>query len=156
MSTSGPLPERARSRAALAHSIQPFQPGAAIFTGTNQAIPGLNTTLGHNVIYQNLVMRGASSHLADAMGRFNFMHPEIVSRTGLALHGLAVTVRCRPGDNLMVHKALELARPGDIVVVDTCGNNANGVFGELMAHTAVAQKVGGIVVDGAIRDVAGL
>ena len=98
----------------------------------------------------------ASSNLADAMGRFNFMEAAIVSRTGLSLYGLAVTVRCRPGDNLMVHKALELAHPGDVLVIDTCGNTGNAVFGELMGRAAVARSLGGIVVDGAIRDVTGL
>ncbi|MBI4499599.1 MAG: RraA family protein [Gemmatimonadetes bacterium] len=98
----------------------------------------------------------ASSNVADAMGRFNFMDPGIRARTSRPLLGLAVTVRCRPGDNLMVHKAMEVAGPGDIIVVDTGGNTANAVFGELMCHTAVARGLGGIVVDGAIRDVAGI
>lgn len=95
----------------------------------------------------------APANLADAMGRFNFMDPGIRSRSGLSLCGLAVTVLCRPADNLMVHKALEIAKPGDVVVVATCGNTTSAVFGELMCHTAVARKLGGIVVDGAIRDV---
>ena len=95
----------------------------------------------------------ASSNLADAMGRFNFMDPGIRSRSGLPLCGLAVTVNCRPADNLMVHKALEVAAPGDVVVVNTCGNTTSSVFGELMCTTAVAATLGGIVVDGAIRDV---
>jgi regulator of RNase E activity RraA len=56
----------------------------------------------------------ASSNLADAMGRFNFMDSGIRPRSALALCGAAVTVNCRPGDNLMVHKALEVAEPGDI------------------------------------------
>jgi len=98
----------------------------------------------------------ASSSLADAMGRFHFMDPGIQPRTGLPLAGLAVTVLCRPADNLMVHKAVELAEPGDIVVVDTCGSTTTAVFGELMCHAAVARKLGGLVVDGAIRDVEGL
>ena len=98
----------------------------------------------------------ASANLADAMGRFNWMDPGIRSRSGLALCGLAVTVQCRPADNLMVHKALEVAEPGDIVVVSTCGNTTSAVFGELMCHTAAARKLGGIIVDGAIRDVAGI
>ncbi len=98
----------------------------------------------------------ASSNLADAMGRFNFMDAGIRQRSGLALCGLAVTVKCRPADNLMVHKALAVAEPGDIVVVDTCGNTTSAVFGELMCHTAVAARLGGIVVDGAIRDVDGI
>ena len=95
----------------------------------------------------------ASSQLADAMGRFNFMDPGIQPRSGLPLCGLAVTVNCRPGDNLMVHKALEVAEPGDIVVVNTCGNVTNAVVGEMMCTIAAAKRIGGIVVDGAIRDV---
>jgi len=98
----------------------------------------------------------ASANLADAMGRFHFMDPEIRSRTGLSLCGLAVTVLARPADNLMIHKALQVAEPGDIVVVNTCGNTTSAVFGELMCHTAAAKKLGGIVVDGAIRDVDGI
>jgi 4-hydroxy-4-methyl-2-oxoglutarate aldolase len=98
----------------------------------------------------------ASSTVADAMGRFGFMDPAIRARTALGVCGLAVTVNCRPGDNLMVHKALHVAAPGDVIVVRTGGNTTNAVFGELMAHTAVAQHVGGVVVDGAIRDVEGI
>jgi regulator of RNase E activity RraA len=95
----------------------------------------------------------ASSNVADAMGRFGFMDPGIVSRSGLPLYGLAVTVNARPGDNLMVHKALELAAAGDIVVVNTNGNTTSAVFGGLMCTSAAAHGVGGLVVDGAIRDV---
>jgi len=98
----------------------------------------------------------AAPNVADAMGRFRFMDPGIVSRTGLPLCGVAVTVNARPGDNLMVHKALEVAGPGDVVVVSTNGNTTSAVFGELMAHTATGAGLGGIVVDGAIRDVQGL
>ena len=98
----------------------------------------------------------ASSNVADAMGRFNFMDPGIRPRSGLPLFGLAVTVNARPGDNLMVHKALQLAEPGDIVVVTTNGNTTSAVFGELMCRTAVAQRLGGVVVDGAIRDAEGI
>lgn len=98
----------------------------------------------------------ASSNLADAMGRFHFMDPGMVNRTGLPLSGVAVTVDARPGDNLMVHKALELAQPGDVVVVSTNGNTTTAVFGEIMATTAVEAGLGGIIIDGAIRDVDGL
>ncbi len=90
------------------------------------------------------------------MGRFNFMDPGIVSRTGLSLCGVAVTVNCRPGDNLMVHKAMELASPGDVLVVSTIGNTTSAVFGELLCRTAVRAKLAGIIVDGAVRDVDGL
>jgi len=98
----------------------------------------------------------ATSNIADAMGRFHFMDPGIQPRSGLPLCGPAITVNARPGDNLMVHKALQLAEPGDIVVVSTNGNKTSAVFGELMCRTAVAQRLGGLVVDGAIRDAEGI
>jgi 4-hydroxy-4-methyl-2-oxoglutarate aldolase len=97
-----------------------------------------------------------SATLADAMGRFNFMDHGIRSRSGLTLRGLAVTVNARPADNLMVHKAISVAHPGDIIVVSTCGSDNTAVFGDLMCRAAVARKLGGIVVDGAIRDVDGI
>ena len=98
----------------------------------------------------------ASPNIADAMGRFHFMDPEIQSRTGFKLCGIAVTVMTRPGDNLMVHKAIEIATAGDIIVVNTGGNRSNAVFGELMGRAAVAVELGGLVVDGAIRDIEAL
>jgi regulator of RNase E activity RraA len=98
----------------------------------------------------------AASTVADAMGRFGFMDPGIRSRSGLPLCGLAVTVNARPADNLMVHKALQLAQIGDVVVVSTGGNLGNAVFGELMCRTAKASQLGGLVVDGAIRDAEGI
>jgi regulator of RNase E activity RraA len=98
----------------------------------------------------------ASSTVADAMGRFGFMDPGIQSRTDRPVCGLAVTANCRPGDNLMVHKALQVAEPGDVLIIRTGGNTTNAVFGELMAQAAVAHQLGGIVVDGAIRDVEGI
>jgi regulator of RNase E activity RraA len=97
-----------------------------------------------------------AANLADVMGRFHFMDPGIQMRTGLPLCGAAVTVMTRPGDNLMIHKAMEIAHPGDIIVVNTCGSATCAVFGELMGNSAVALRLGGIVVDGAIRDVAAL
>ncbi len=98
----------------------------------------------------------ASPNLADAMGRFNFMDAGIRSRSGFSMCGLAVTVNARPADNLMIHKAMQVAQPGDVVVVNTCGNTTSAVFGELMCTRAAAAKLGGIVVDGAIRDVDGI
>ena len=97
-----------------------------------------------------------SSTVADAMGRFNFMSPAIQMRTVRPLCGLAVTVNCRPGDNLMVHKAIGMARSGDVLVIRTGGNTTNAVFGELMARAALARALGGVIVDGAVRDVSAL
>src|SRR5437764_12426688 len=78
----------------------------------------------------------ATANLADAMGRFHFMDPEIQTRTGLWLCGVAVTVMARPGDNLMIHKAMEIAQPGEIIVVNTSGNTTNSVFGDSLGNHA--------------------
>ncbi|MBA3243876.1 MAG: RraA family protein [Actinobacteria bacterium] len=71
----------------------------------------------------------------------------------LALCGVALTVRVRPGDNLMIHKALTLARPGDVLVVDGSGEISHALVGGLMRLAALARGVAGFVIDGAIRDV---
>ena len=75
---------------------------------------------------------------------------------GGTMSGPAFTVKTRPGDNLMVHKALDIAQPGDIVVVDAGGDLTNALIGELMQAHARTRKLGGLVINGAIRDVAAL
>ncbi|MET3758910.1 RraA family protein [Rhizobium binae] len=76
--------------------------------------------------------------------------------TGGMMVGPAITVKARPGDNLMVHKALDIAEPGDIVVVDAGGDLTNAIIGELMVAHAIQRGLGGIVINGAIRDSAEL
>lgn len=76
--------------------------------------------------------------------------------TGGNMVGPAVTVKARPGDNLMVHKALDIAEPGDIIVVDAGGDLSNAIIGELMVAHAEKRGLGGIVIYGAIRDSAEL
>jgi RraA family protein len=76
--------------------------------------------------------------------------------TGGTMVGPAVTVKARPGDNLMVHKALDIAEPGDVVVVDAGGDLSNAIIGELMVAHAMQRGLGGIVIYGAIRDSAEL
>jgi len=71
---------------------------------------------------------------------------------GGVLAGPAFTVKTRPGDNLMVHKALDIAEPGDIIVVDGGGDLTNSLIGEMMVAHAQARRLGGIVIYGAIRD----
>jgi RraA family protein len=66
--------------------------------------------------------------------------------------GPALTVKVFPGDNLMVHKALDLVRPGDIIVVDASGNDNNAVIGDLVASKAKHRGAAGFVIDGLIRD----
>jgi RraA family protein len=71
---------------------------------------------------------------------------------GGVLAGSAFTVKTRPGDNLMVHKALDIAEPGDIIVVDGGGDLTNSLIGEMMVAHAEARRLGGIIIYGAIRD----
>jgi len=71
---------------------------------------------------------------------------------GVRICGPAFTVQCHPLDNLMLHKALEKAQPGDILVATVGGHYEGGYFGGLMATSAVARKVGGLAIDGTIRD----
>ena len=71
---------------------------------------------------------------------------------GGVLAGPAFTVRTRPGDNLMIHKALDLAAAGDVVVVDGGGDLTNSLVGELMLSHAQKRGIAGMVLDGAVRD----
>lgn len=70
------------------------------------------------------------------------------------LIGTAVTVKTRPGDNQIIHKAYEFLRPGDVLVVDGGGDMTQALVGEIMMSRARAMGVAGFVIDGAIRDVA--
>ena len=67
--------------------------------------------------------------------------------------GPALRVKSRPGDNLMLHKAIDMAEPGDIIVCDAGGDLTNSLMGELMLAHAMKRGVGGFVLDGAVRDV---
>ncbi|WP_439495718.1 RraA family protein [Bosea sp. (in: a-proteobacteria)] len=71
---------------------------------------------------------------------------------GGVMAGAALTVKTRPGDNLMIHKALDLAVPGDVVVVDGGGDLTNSLIGELMIAHARRRGIAGIVLHGAVRD----
>jgi RraA family protein len=70
--------------------------------------------------------------------------------------GTAFTVRTRPGDNLTIHEALEHVRPGDVLVVDGGGDLSRALVGEIMVQIGIWKQLSGFVIDGAIRDVAGI
>ncbi|RZL65432.1 MAG: RraA family protein [Variovorax sp.] len=75
------------------------------------------------------------------------------ARLDTVLCGPAVTVRVRPGDNLMIHKALMMVRPGDVLVIDGGGDVSQALVGGLIRTTCVYKRLGGLVIDGALRDV---
>ena len=72
---------------------------------------------------------------------------------GARIAGSALTVLCHPGDNWMMHVAMELCQPGDVVVVALTADNTDSMFGELLAQSARARGVRGVVVDASVRDV---
>jgi 4-hydroxy-4-methyl-2-oxoglutarate aldolase len=71
---------------------------------------------------------------------------------GVRICGPAFTVQCHPKDNLMLHKALERAQPGDILVATVGGYYEAGYWGGLMATSAMGRKLGGLAIDGCVRD----
>ena len=94
------------------------------------------------------------ANVSDSMGRLTAGGPRLrpMHRAG-KMAGVALTVRSRPGDNLMLHKAIDMAEPGDVIVVDAGGDLTNALMGELMLAYAVKRGVAGFVLNGAIRDV---
>lgn len=99
--------------------------------------------------YQNLPV----ANVSDSMNR--------MTSGGVALRpmhkkgylcGPALTVKARPGDNLMLHYAIDIAEPGDVIVVDAGGDLSNALIGEMMIAYAIKRGVAGIVINGAIRD----
>lgn len=71
---------------------------------------------------------------------------------GMVVAGPALTVRCRPGDNLALHHAIAAASPGDVLVVDYGGSVESGPFGEIMALACQLRGIAGMVIDGSVRD----
>lgn len=95
----------------------------------------------------------ASSILADVAGRRGALHGRIAPlATSMRFAGPALTVEVRPGDNLMIHAALAVAKPGDVIVVDGKGDLSSALMGEIMSQQAVALGVAAVVIDGAVRD----
>ena len=95
--------------------------------------------------------------ISDILNRMYTMAPEIRNIVNnKPLIGPALTVKVFPGDNLMVHKALDAAKPGDIVVVDTSGSHRNAVLGDLVTNKAKHRGIAGFIVDGLVRDLPGL
>ena len=93
------------------------------------------------------------ANVGDCMSRMyagsNALRP--MHRDGV-LAGPAFTVLSRHGDNLMLHKAIDTAQPGDVIVVDAGGDLTNALFGEMMLMQAIKRGIAGLVINGAVRD----
>ena len=120
-----------------------------------------------HVVVRNV--RRAAPEIVAALGEFGVatIH-EAQGRTGLLrpymrpiypaarVTGTAVTVSCHPGDNLMIHAAIEVCREGDVLVVSTTSESTDGMLGELLAESARAHGARALVIDAGVRDVAEL
>lgn len=115
---------------------------------------------GHDRPPQTVVDRLAAAGVAtvgEAAGRRGLMQPYLQPVVdGARVAGTAVTALCHPGDNLMIHVAVEQCRAGDILVVATTGTSTDGMLGELLAVSLRARGVRGVVLDAGVRDVADL
>ena len=96
--------------------------------------------------------------ISDMMNRLYTMKPTIQALTdpNVKLIGPACTVKVYPGDNLMVHKSLDILQPGDVVVVDTSASTMTAVLGDLISTKARHRGAAGFLVDGLIRDLPGI
>jgi len=89
----------------------------------------------------------------EAAGRIGSISPNIKPLRGdVKILGTALTVKCFPRDNLMLHKAIAIAREGDVIIASTDGCADFGYWGGLMSTSAVSRKIAGLVIDGCIRD----
>lgn len=93
------------------------------------------------------------ANVSDMMGRLPGTGPSLrpYHRQGV-MAGPALTVKAPAGDNLMLHKAINMAQPGDVIVVDAAGDVSRALMGELMLAYAIKRGVAGFVLNGAIRD----
>ena len=89
----------------------------------------------------------------EAIGRRGFAGATLRPiQQGVRIAGSAVTVSCHPGDNLMIHAAVEVCGPGDVLVVTNTAPSTHGMFGELLATSLMARGVRGLVIDAGVRD----
>lgn len=94
-----------------------------------------------------------ASILADVAGRRGALNGRISPLSpSMKFAGPAVTVEVRPGDNLMIHAAMAIAKPGDVILVDGKGDLSCALMGEIMSQQCVALGIAAVVIDGAVRD----
>lgn len=94
-----------------------------------------------------------AANIGDNMNRVACMNARIAPLNATPLLGSAFTVKVRAGDNLMLHKAMDMAEPGDVIVIDAQNEHSYAITGELMVRWMWRRGLAGIIVDGCIRDV---
>lgn len=93
----------------------------------------------------------------EAIGRRGFVSADLMPiQQDARIAGAAVTVLSHPGDNMMLHAAVEVCQPGDVLVVATTAPSTHGMFGDLLASSLIARGVRGLVIDAGVRDTSDL
>lgn len=123
-----------------------MHPGAGFRIQANDKRPDRKTVEGY--------LEFQTPEISDLMNRLYTMSTAIgpLTNPDLRILGPACTVKCFPGDNLMVHKALDIAKPGDVIVVDTSASSMTAVLGDTISMKARHRGIAGFVVDGLVRD----
>lgn len=93
-----------------------------------------------------------SSNIGDMMERLYCTNSDIKPLNDTPLLGVAFTVKCPAGDNMMFHRAMDLAQPGDVLVVDGQGTMERALAGEIMMRYCISRGLAGVVVEGCMRD----
>lgn len=149
----------------LESSSQPTSAGAGTTKPASAELhagPGFRVTVNLEEADLDLVTalsRFETPAISDLMNRLYTVETEIrclTAPSAAKVAGPACTVKVFPGDNLMVHKALDVARPGDVLVIDASSTSLNAVVGDIIATKARHRGIVGFVIDGLVRDIAGI